>query len=144
MEPYKIHITQDFKHSQAEVFNFFANYDNFNKLFPFKVIKIKDGSGKNAYGAGSIRKITSMGFITFEETIVVFEPSSRIEYKITKGGPLKNHYGVMKFEDRNGQCHLDYQISFESKIPSPDFLLNLMVEKPLREGIVKAATILAI
>ena len=135
-------ISSALKRSQAEVFNFFADYNNFNKLFPFQVTKIKDGTSANGYGEGSVRKITSMGFISFEETIMLFEPNSRIEYKITRGGPLKNHYGIMKFEDQNGHCHLDYQISFESKFPAPNFLLFLMIEKPLRDGVLKAASIL--
>ncbi|MBI3171792.1 MAG: SRPBCC family protein, partial [Hydrocarboniphaga effusa] len=66
-------------------------------------------------GLGSVREIRSSGF-TFEETITAFDPPQRIEYRITRGGPIKNHLGRLLFSEVPGGTQLDYTIEFNPRL----------------------------
>ena len=49
----------------------------------------------------------------FEETVTQFEPDELIEYRITKGTPLRDHVGVMRFTPAAGRRH-------PPRLPDPD------------------------
>lgn len=94
--------------------------------------RIQDGSDSEN-GLGSVRKI-SIGLLpSFEETITKFVPNEHIEYKITKGSPIKNHVGTLDFKDTDKGCSLDYVIKLESKIP----LTTGIIASGLKGGITK-------
>jgi len=62
-----------------------------------------------------------------------------IEYRVTHGGPLKNHVGIMKFSELpGGGTHVDYRIRLASSIPG----LAAVLKKVLTGGIVKGFTAL--
>jgi hypothetical protein len=64
-----------------------------------------------------------------------------IEYKITRGSPLKNHTGCMLFSETGDITTLHYTIEFEPKLPIPflGYMLERLVESPIRAGIEKMA-----
>ncbi len=44
-------------------------------------------------------------------------PNELIRYRITKGGVLKDHEGVLRFKSRDSGSHLDWTITFDGKLP---------------------------
>ncbi len=112
MPRYQILIEQTFSRPVQDIFNALADHNNMAKLFGAPVKRITDGQG-DVNGVGSVRKI---GFapLDIQETVRVFEPHSRIDYQVTKGGaPMKNHFGQMRFESVGQGSRLHWQIDFD-------------------------------
>lgn len=97
------------------VFAFFADHERFITLMGGRCRRIVDGQDE-PNGLGSVRRI-GPGPLSFDETIVTFDKNARIEYAITRGGPIRNHRGTIDFRDDRGATVVDYVIRFEPKIP---------------------------
>jgi hypothetical protein len=70
----------------------------------------------------------------FEETVTRYLPGELIEYRITKGTPLRDHVGVMRFSTgAGGGTHLDYRIRLASRVPG----LSALVKAALMRNLVK-------
>ncbi|HUS24718.1 MAG TPA: SRPBCC family protein [Candidatus Binatia bacterium] len=101
---------------REKVFAFFADHEKFGTLFGGKVKRIKDAPGADPNGLGSVRLIPGPGG-AFEETIVSFQAPELIEYRVTRGSPIKNHLGRIEFHDETAGTKVRYTISFEPRIP---------------------------
>lgn len=130
-----IHIQVDFPFSLENLFQYLKKHENFNELFaPAKVQTIQKGQGDD-YGVGSVRRLSIFGLVQFEETIVSFQENALIEYKITKGTPLKNHHGKMVFAAKGAGSSLDYSIQFESAVPFLAYLVKQDLQKSISKGL---------
>ena len=138
-----IHFIQEYNFPVERIFGFFSRHENLAKIFPGAFKRVMDSvDPKNINGIGSVRRITTFPFV-FEETITKFEDLSLIEYRITSGGPLKNHIGTMHFYSTGlNSCRLDYTISFDPVIPGTGFILKNTLEKAIGNGIRELASIL--
>src|SRR5690242_6592998 len=88
-----VKFEQFFAAPREKVFAWFADHEKFGKIWPGRTRRIQaSADGAEPNGLGSVREIRSAGS-TFEETITTFEPPATIEYRITRGGPIKNHRG---------------------------------------------------
>lgn len=133
----KINIQATFPFSVEKLFAFLEQHENFEVLFkPAKVKTIEAGKNEK-YGIGSVRRITAFPSPAFEETIVNYEKNKQIEYKITKGTPLKNHHGKMLFSSTNNGSELNYTIEFESNIPLVALIVRKVLEDKLTTGLEK-------
>jgi uncharacterized protein YndB with AHSA1/START domain len=130
----KINVHFNFNVSVEKLFTYLKNHDNFNAIFaPAKVQTLYKGKD-NDFGLGSKRKISVFTFISFEETIVEFEENRRIAYRITKGSPLKNHYGELLFKPTDSGSTLHYTIQFDSNIPFIAKIIKRDLEKSIAKG----------
>ncbi len=121
-----IHIRETVDAPIERVFERFADHQWFVGLFGGSCERVVEGEGEQN-GLGSVRRI-GPGPLSFDETIVVFEPHARIHYKITRGGVLNNHLGEITFEARDGGTTVDYRIRFEGKAP----LVGALVKRALK------------
>ena len=102
-----ITIHEKFNAPIDQVFGVLSNHERFGKICGINMARIQDGEdGLN--GKGSVRTIKIGLLPAFEETITGFIPNEFIEYKITKGSPIKNHIGTLKFSEQNNQTLLDH------------------------------------
>lgn len=125
MPQHEVRFSEDFNAPRASVFELFASHQKFaaaaggplgTRLGLLRRVRSGNDPARPD-GAGSVRRI---GFwpLAFEETVLVSEVPSLIEYRISKGSPLKNHHGRIVFTDLpGGGTHVDYQIVFEPKMP---------------------------
>ncbi|MDX1453805.1 MAG: SRPBCC family protein [Oleiphilaceae bacterium] len=127
-----LRIQQQFNAPLNEVFDTLSDHERFGRIIGVKMKRVKTGDD-GANGLGSIRTIHIGPLPSFEETITGFEPNALIEYKITKGSPIKNHVGTLRFSENNGVTELDYTIELESKIP----LTTGLIKTALHNGIAK-------
>lgn len=115
---------------KAEVlFSRVADHENLGRVLGVPVRRSREGTG-DVNGLGSVR---TMGFrpLDFDETITAFEPPKRIEYRITRGSPLRNHRANVVFSP-NGACtEVTWTIEFETR-PA---LLGAVVKRALGLGI---------
>ncbi|MDD3763209.1 MAG: SRPBCC family protein [Nevskiales bacterium] len=97
------------------VFAFFADHEKFATLFGGSCRRVRDGEG-DPNGLHSVRRM-GPGPLAFDETITEFVPNERIAYQISRGGPLKNHLGVIRFSATGDATDVDYVIRFDGKLP---------------------------
>lgn len=110
-------MQQTFNAPVERLYAHLAEHENLGSLFGIKVERLKDGDTERN-GEGSVRKLSVFGALPFEETVTLAIPNERIEYRITKGSPLKNHHGRMVFSSTGtGGSHLDYTIDFDAAVP---------------------------
>lgn len=141
MAKQQIEIFQAFDAPISWVFQQLTDHENFGRLLNAKVTRIVDASGKNKNGVGSVRRIEAFPIPAFEETVVAFKNNELMEYRITKGTPVKNHKGRIVFVQAQGKTIVHYTIELEPKWPLPfaGLLLKTAVELPVRAALKKLA-----
>lgn len=136
-----ITLQQHFNAPPETVFDTLCDHVAFGKLMGANITRVKEGNAPHPNGLGSVRRISPFPLPAFEETVVIYEPGKRMEYVVSKGSPIKNHRGIMRFEAENGGTRLDYMITFEPRLPLPfsGTLLKTAIEFPIRKALEKLA-----
>lgn len=128
-----VHVESDFRLPPDRIFNHLAEHENLADVFGTKIVRVRDGDTERN-GVGSVRRL-GQSPIEFEETVTEFVPDELIEYRITKGSPLKGHVGIMRFSPApGGGTHLDYRIRISSSVP----FLGPIIRGALQQQITKA------
>lgn len=132
-----VHESYDFNAPVERLYEYLSVHENLKTLFGIDVERISAGpSGPN--GVGSVRKLSLKGLAPFEETVTEAIPNERIEYRITKGSPLRDHLGVMVFSSTGaGGSHLDYTITFDSAVPGLARGVAAGLSRSIRRGFPK-------
>lgn len=112
-----VHVTQDFPQSVEQLFEYLSEHENAAPVFGVRVRRLSDGTDGSRNGAGSSREMRMGPLPPFVETNVEVIPNELIRYRITKGGVLKDHEGVLRFTRRGSGSHLDWTITFDGKLP---------------------------
>lgn len=134
-----IQVEQTFNAPLSEMFQLLTDHESFGKILGANIKRVVDGSDGFANGKGSVRRIQSFPVPAFEESVLVYKENERMEYTVSKGGPIKNHIGIMQFSGDEKQSHLNYRIEFEPKIPFTGGFIKSAIEKPLRKGLKRLA-----
>lgn len=121
-----------------QVFPYFAEHENLGPMFGAKITRLSDGDDGSRNGVGSCRRLQVGPAPAFEETITACEPDELIEYRITKGSPLKNHLGELRFTPVGGGTHLEWRISFSTAVPGLDRLLAEVLKRRISQGLAQA------
>lgn len=131
----RVHVTQDYSASRQQVFGYLSEHENLGPLLGARVTRVRDGSdGRN--GVGSVRSLKVGPLPPFEETNVEVVPDALIRYRITRGGILKHHEGVMTFADRpGGGCRLTWTITFEGKLPGVGAPVAALLTRGISKGL---------
>tara|TARA_R110001592_G_scaffold362933_1_gene678918 strand:- start:8814 stop:9242 length:429 start_codon:yes stop_codon:yes gene_type:complete len=133
-----ITINQAFDAPVKKVFSTLSDHEKFGKICGIDMERVVDG-GAHLNGLGSIREIKIGVLPSFQETIIKFIENERIEYKITKGGPIKNHLGILVFSEFKGKTQLKYTIELESKIPLTTGLIKAVLGFGIKNGLKRYA-----
>lgn len=117
MAPQSVRFEQFFAAPRAVVFGWFSHPENFGRLFPVRVRRIRDSSSPvDVNGEGSVREVR-FGLLRLEETVTDFQRPVFIEYRVTRGWPIRNHVGRLRFEEVAGGTRLEYTLDFHSRMP---------------------------
>ena len=137
----KIEIEQSFNAPVETIFNILTDHESFGNVISTVIKRVVDSSEANKNGVGSVRRISAFPFPSFEETVVTFKPNQLMEYKVSKGSPIKNHKGRMEFSEESGITRLYYTIEFDPKLFFVLFgtFLKGAIDKPIRKGIKRLA-----
>ena len=132
-----VEVEQDFSAPVDRVFAHFSEHENLEPLLGAKIERLGDGQPQRN-GVGSRRRLRIGPLPPFEETVTKFVPDDLIEYRITKGTPLRDHVGVMRFEALpGGGTHLDYRIRISSGIPGVAPLVRAATASTISAGLAK-------
>lgn len=138
-----VRFEQFFAAPRHRVFAYFADHETFGRLWPGRTRRVRAGDdAAQPNGTGSVREVRAAG-TAFEETITAFEPPERIEYRVTRGGPVKNHLGRLTFADADGGTKLEYVIEFDPRIPFTGGLIASILCTAFSRGVQRAVEDLA-
>ncbi len=130
----RIEITQDFSLPVERVYGYLLEDENLGRVVGADIQHVRDGQdGRN--GVGSVRRMKVGPLPPFEETNTQVVPNELTEYRITKGGVLKNHRGQMRFSSNGAGSRLHYVIEFDPKVPLTGALLRSRIESTIRKGL---------
>ena len=140
MRAHHVHVTHDFEKPVGPVFDYLAEHEHLADLFGAKVERLNDGNSERN-GVGSRRRLKVGPAPPFEETVTDFVPNELIEYKITKGSPLKGHVGTMRFSERpGGGSRLDYRIRLSSPAPGLALAVKASLTRSIEQNLPKVDT----
>jgi uncharacterized protein YndB with AHSA1/START domain len=135
----RVHVTQEFPQPVEDVFAYLSEQENLEPLFGAKVKRLSDGSDGTRNGTGASRELRVAPLPGFVETNTEVIPNELIRYRITQGGVLKNHEGVMRFSRQGSGSRLDYTIGFDGKLPGVGAAVKLMLTRSITAGLQKYA-----
>lgn len=133
-----ITINQSFDAPIKQVFSTLSDHEEFGRICGINMTRVTDGAN-NVNGLGAVREIKMGVLPSFQETITKFIENERIEYKITKGSPIKNHLGTLIFSEVGGKTNLKYTIELESKIPFTTVLIKSALKFGISNGLARYA-----
>lgn len=130
-----IEIDMDFDIPVGRLFAYLSEHENLASIFkPAKIKRLSDGQDARN-GVGSSRQLRILMASPFTETVTAYRENELIEYRITRGSPLKNHQGAMRFRPTTNGSHLRYSIVFEGKYPLVAALIRPGLELAIRRGL---------
>jgi len=133
-----ITINQTFNAPVSQVFKTLCDHEKFGEICGITMRRVVDGR-ENVNGLGSVREIKIGVLPAFQETISKYIENERLEYKITKGSPIKNHLGILIFSEQAGKTVLNYTIELESKIPFTTFIIKTGLALGIGSGLKRYA-----
>ena len=89
-----------------------ADHQRLGAALGVPVKRTRDGEG-DVNGLGSVRTI---GFrpLEVDETITRFDPPSRIDYRISRGSPLRDHRSSIIFSANGNATEVTWNIEFDT------------------------------
>lgn len=134
----RIEIVKEFAFPVERLFAHLGEHENLETIFGLpKIKRISDGKGARN-GIGSAREMRILLAPPFVETVTAYKENELIEYRITRGSPLKNHQGVMRFyPTASGGSRLHYTIVFEGKFPLVGEIVRVGLDQAIRRGLGK-------
>ncbi len=135
MSQQRIEIVQEFPFPVERLFAYLGEHENLETIFvPTKIKRISNGH-ETRNGVGSAREMRIGPGPSFVETVTAYKENELIEYRITRGSPLRNHHGVMRFYPLDGGSRLHYTIVFEGKLPLVGPLIRAALDRGIRKGL---------
>ncbi len=129
-------VERDFDQPVDRLFAYLSEHENLGTIFPLDVERVRDGENGDRNGVGSVRRLSLKGLAPFEETVTAVQPNRLIEYRITKGSPMRGHRGQMEFSERDGGgSHLRYEIVFGAKVPGLDRVVAASLRRSIARGL---------
>ena len=135
----RVIVDRDFTQPPERVFAYLAEHENLEPLLGAKVRRLREGTDGDPNGAGSVRELKVGPLPPFEETVTEVVPNELIRYRITKGSPLRDHHGEMRFTPNPEGTHLHYEISFDSTIPGVAAIVAAGLRRNIPKGLETAA-----
>jgi hypothetical protein len=130
----RIEIDHDFSLPVERLYAYLSEHENLGPLFGAKIARVRDGDSERN-GTGSVRQLRVGILPPFEETVIDAVPNQKIDYRITKGSPLRNHRGSMIFTSTGSGSHLNYVIEFGAVVPGLDRVVKPVLEGNIRKGL---------
>jgi uncharacterized protein YndB with AHSA1/START domain len=120
------------------LFDFLAEHENLGLLFGGKVTRVSDGTDGHRNGVGSTRRLKPPLAPSLDETVTEFVPHELIRYRISRGSPLRDHEGVMRFAPDGSGTDFRYEITFRGAFPGIGKLVAAMLRRDISRGLVEA------
>jgi uncharacterized protein YndB with AHSA1/START domain len=107
----EIVLKQRFAAPAEKVFDAITDHEGMTAWMPCATVTLDRPGAPERNGLGAIRRIRARGFTIVEE-IVRFERPAAMDYRVLRGGPIRDHLGTIRIEDRAGESGLEWRIRF--------------------------------
>lgn len=131
----RVHVVQDVSQPVDQLFAYLSEHENLEPFFGARIRRLTDGTDGTRNGVGSSRELRIGPTPPFVETVVEVVPNELIRYRITKGGVVKDHEGVMRFSSTPTGSRLDYTIDFDGKLPGLGPLVRAGMERTITKAL---------
>lgn len=133
---FEVQVEQSFAMPVERLFAHLSEHENMRPLFaPARVSRLTDG-GDGRNGVGSARIITPVPMPSFIETVTTFRANELVEYRITKGSPLRNHRGAMIFRSLGpNRSSVRFDIQFEGRFPGAGPIFRFILNRGIKQGL---------
>ena len=134
----QINVSKEIDVPVELLFAHLAEHENLQRLFaPAKVRRLTSGR-ETRNGVGSSRSIRPGPLPVFVETVTAYRENEAIEYRITRGSPLRDHKGEILFERLGtSRSRVTFHIAFKGRFigagPSFKYIIGTGVAKGLDE-----------
>jgi len=111
-----------------KVFAAYTDHAGWSRWAGVGKVKLAREGSPDKNGVGCVRAFeNAMGL---QEEVVEFEPSSRMVYRIKKGGfPIKDHRGEVWFEPHAGGTRVVWSVEFGSRVPFSERAIALFLRR---------------
>jgi uncharacterized protein YndB with AHSA1/START domain len=134
----RVIVDYDFKVPVERSYAYLAEHENLADVFGARIKRLKDGDDGTRNGVGSVRELKVGPAPPFEETVTEAVENELIRYRVTKGSPIKDHSGEMRFTPNpDGGSHLHYEISFSGKLPGIGPIVAAGLRRNIPKGLAK-------
>ncbi len=135
--PTRVRITHVYSSSPETVFDRLAEHENLGPVFGAKITRVNDGTTERN-GVGSTRRLKIGPLPDFDETTTVADRPALIEYRITRGSPLRDHWGRQELTPTaDGGTRLDYTIGCNAVVPGLAPVIAKVLSTAIRKGLPK-------
>lgn len=126
----QILIEREFPLPVDQLFAALTDHENFGRLLGQAIVRIQDGQ-PSRNGVGAVRRVPLLPGLSFEETVRSYVPDQLMEYQISKGSPVKDHWGRLEFSATPRGSQLRYQIDFSARLPGTGALIAWALHRSL-------------
>lgn len=130
----RVEISHDFPLPVERVYAHLSEHENLEPLFGATISRMRDAD-TSRNGTGSVRRLRVAPLPAFEETVIDAVPNELIQYRITKGGILRDHVGTMRFSSTATGSRLHYVIEFGAVLPGLDRVVKKSLERSIPKGL---------
>ncbi|MCW2608301.1 MAG: Polyketide cyclase / dehydrase and lipid transport [Frankiales bacterium] len=130
-----LEVVHDSPLAADRVLAFLAHHENLGPLLGATVTRVRDGRTEPD-GAGSVRAIRVWPLPAFEEEVVATTPTT-LDYRISKGSPLRGHSGRVEVVQRGAGSRVTWSIRFDSAVPGLAPVVKVALQQSLRRGLPK-------
>ncbi|MCU1692770.1 MAG: hypothetical protein JWM64_1861 [Frankiales bacterium] len=131
-----VDVVHDSSLPPERVLAFLAVHENLGPLLGAKVRTARPGPG-GPTGVGSVRELRIGPLPAFEETVTAVEEGRSIDYRISKGSPLKGHRGRIEVDQLGSGSRVRWTIDFDAAVPGLAALVRLVLQRQIGAGLGK-------
>lgn len=130
----RIHLEREFALPPNRVYAYLAEHENLGPLFGARVTRVRDGD-TTRNGVGSVRRLKVGPLPAFDETITSAVPDQRLDYRISRGGPLRDHRASLRFVALGPGTRLIYDLEFGAAVPGLALIVKAMLVRSITRGL---------
>ncbi len=134
--PQHVDVVHDSPVTPERVLAFLAVHENLGPLLGASVTTLRPGPD-GPTGVGSVRQIKVGPLPAFEETVTAVEPGRSIDYRITRGSPLRGHRGRIEVSQRGSGSRVRWTIDFDAAVPLLAPVVKLGLQRQIAAGLTK-------
>lgn len=119
------------------VFDRLADHNRMGEWLAADITRTRESenNAEGVNGTGSVRTIRMFKVLEFDETVVRSEKPHTIEYRITRGSPLRNHLGRITLKQNGAAVAVHWEIVFDMAIPFTGKLTAFLLNAAIGSGL---------
>src|SRR5882672_283157 len=112
----QIEVTQAIAAPPDQVFAIYTDHVGWERWAGVKEVVLRQQGDPPPNGLGAIRVIRARG-MAIEEEVTVFEPPTRMAYRLVAGAPVRDHEASVRFEPDGSGTRVTWSVRFRPVVP---------------------------